>query len=118
MIDNSFNNERRRVKVMRFTCLFLGIAFILAGIIFAFSKIYTYIDGWKYISQEEKDNINIVPLCKNIGAIISLNGLIFLIKGIVGAFSNTIFVWVMIAWLVVAGIDLWYISKSNHYIKN
>ena len=32
------------------------------------------------MTQEEKDKIKIVPLCRNIGEVIALNGLIFLLK--------------------------------------
>ncbi len=102
---------------MDFTCVFFGIIFTIAGIIFAFSKMYTRLNGWKYISQEEKEKIDIEPLCKNIGGMITLNGVIFLIKGFVEGFGNSVFVWAMIAWLVIAGLDVWYISKSKRYIK-
>ena len=67
--------------------------------------------------QEEKEKIKIVPLCRNIGEVISLNGLIFLMKGFWAAFSNHWFVGAMIAWLIVAGFDVWYISKSGRYRK-
>ena len=32
------------------------------------------------MTQEEKEKIKIVPLCRNIGEVIALNGLIFLLK--------------------------------------
>ena len=34
--------------------------------------------------QEEKDKIKILPLCRNIGKIIVLSGIIFLMKGLMG----------------------------------
>lgn len=102
---------------MDMTSLLFGIIFIITGFIFAFGKVYTRLNGWKYSSQEEKNRVNIDSLCKNVGAMISLSGVIFLLKGIVERFSNSIFIWVMIAWFVIAGLDVWYISKSEHYIQ-
>ena len=69
------------------------------------------------MTQEEKDKIKIVPLCRNIGEVIALNGLIFLLKGLWPDFENQWFVTAMIAWLIVAGFDLWYIEKSGRYYK-
>ena len=44
-----------------------------------------------------------------------LNGIIFLIKGFWAGFSNYWFVGAMIAWLIVAGLDIWCIGKSDRY---
>ena len=65
--------------------------------------------------QEEKEKIKIIPLCRNIGEVIMLNGIIFLIKGFWAGFSNHGFVGAMIAWLIVAGLDIWCIGKSDRY---
>ena len=67
--------------------------------------------------QEEKDKIKMVPLCRNIGEVIALNGLIFLSKGLWPGFSNHWFVGAMVAWLIVAGFDVWYIGKSERYYR-
>ena len=75
-------------------------------------KTYPYV-MW----QEEKEKIKIVPLCRNIGEVIALNGLIFLLKGLWSGFENHWFVTAMIAWFIVAGFDLWYIEKSDRYYK-
>ena len=75
-------------------------------------KTYPYV-MW----QEEKEKIKIVPLCRNIGEVIALNGLIFLLKGLWPGFENHWFVTAMIAWFIVAGFDLWYIEKSDRYYK-
>lgn len=66
---------------------------------------------------EEKEKIKILPLCRNIGEVIALNGLIFLLKGLWTGFEDQWFVAVMIAWFIVAGFDLWYIGKSDRYYK-
>lgn len=67
--------------------------------------------------QEEKEKIKIVPLCRNIGEVIALNGIIFLMKGLQPGFVDHWFVVAMIAWLIIAGFDIWYIEKSNRYYK-
>lgn len=67
--------------------------------------------------QSEKEKIKIIPLCRNIGEVIALSGIIFLLKGLWPGFENHWFVAAMIAWLVIAGFDVWYIGKSNRYRK-
>lgn len=100
---------------MDFTCIFLGILFTLAGLWFAFGKGYLHLSLWKNMPQKEKDKLRIIPLCRNIGGIITLNGIIFLVKGFLPLFSSHWFVSAMIAWMILAGLDIWYIEKSNRY---
>ncbi len=100
---------------MDYTCLVFGIIFIVAGIAFAFGKIYNRLSAWKNMSDDEKAKINIIPLCRNIGAVIALAGVIFVVKGLWSAFSSFAFTIAMIIYLVLAGLDVWYISKSKRY---
>ena len=60
-------------------------------------------------------SIKISPLCRNIGEVIALNGIIFLLKGFWSGFSDHRFVGAMIAWLCLAGFDVWYIGKRKRY---
>lgn len=100
---------------MNFTCIFLGILFCLVGIVFACGKGHIHLSAWKAMPEEEKKKIEIIPLCRNIGEVIALNGEIFLLKGLWSGFSEHWFVCAMIAWLAVAGFDVWYIGKSTRY---
>ena len=100
---------------MDYTCIFFGILFTVAGIVFVCGKGHIHLSAWKTMPQEEKDSIKIIPLCRNIGEVIGLNGIIFLAKGLWPGFERRWFVASMIAWLVVAGLDVWYIEKSNRY---
>ena len=102
---------------MNLTCIFFGIIFTIAGFMFACGKGHIHLSSWKNMPQEEKEKIKIVPLCRNIGEVIALNGLIFLLKGLWPGFENHWFVTAMIAWFIVAGFDLWYIEKSARYYK-
>lgn len=67
--------------------------------------------------RKKKEKIAIVPLCRNIGEIIALNGIIFLLKGLWAGFSDHWFVGAMVAWMIIAGFDVWYIEKSQRYRK-
>ena len=103
---------------MDYTCIFFGVLFTIAGVMFIFGGGYIYRSVWENMPQEEKKKIKIVPLRRNIGEVIALNGIIFLMKGLWKGFSNHWFVGGMIAWLIVAGFDVWHISKSDRYRKN
>lgn len=100
---------------MNFTCIFWGLLFCVAGFAFACGKVHTHLSAWKAMPQEEKEKIKIVPLCRNIGEVIALSGIIFLLKGLWPGFSEHWFVCTMIAWLVVAGFDVCYIEKKDRY---
>ena len=94
---------------MDYTGIFFGVLFTLAGILFACGKGHIHLSAWKNMPQEEKDSIDIIPLCRNIGEVIALSGILFLMKGLWSDFTNHRF--------VAAGFDVWYISKSNRYLK-
>lgn len=99
---------------MNLTCIFFGVAFIILGIWFAFFKGYENIRAWKSMSADEKAKIKIAPLCRNIGEVVALCGIIFLLKGI---WEVEWFIYAVIAWFIIAGLDVWYISKSKRYKK-
>ena len=101
--------------MMDYTCIFFGVLFTIAGFVFACGKGHIHLSAWKNMPQEEKEKIKIIPLCRNIGEVIMLNGIIFLIKGFWAGFSNHWFVGAMIAWLIVAVLYIWCIGKSDRY---
>lgn len=100
---------------MNVACIFLGTLFFAAGVLFACGKGHIHLAAWKTMSEEEKRKIRIIPLCRNIGEVIALNGIIFLLKGLWSGFADNWFVYAVIVWLVIAGVDVWYIEKSNRY---
>lgn len=102
---------------MNFICIFFGIFFIIAGFIFATGNGHIHLDAWKNMTQFEKDKIKIKPLCRNIGQIIALNGFIFLSKGFLPMFNQSLFVVTMIVWSFIALFDVWYINKSKRYLN-
>ena len=100
---------------MDFTSIFFGILFTVAGCGFACGKGHIHLSAWKNMPQKEKEKIKIGPLCRNIGEVIALSGIIFWVKGLWPGFSGSLFVCAIIAWLLVAGFDVWYITKSDRY---
>ena len=66
--------------------------------------------------EEEKDKIRIRPLCLNIGGMIMLCGLVFLLKGLLADVSSNWFTIAMVVWMVLGMVDVRFISKSKRYI--
>lgn len=102
---------------MDYTCIFFGVLFTIGGIVFATGNGHPHLSAWRNMPPEEKEKIAIVPLCRNNGEIIALNGIIFLLKGLWAGFSDHWFVGAMVAWMIIAGFDVWYIEKSQRYRK-
>lgn len=100
---------------MNITCLIFGVIFLIAGFLFAIGKLHVLLAAWKKMPNEEKEKIRIMPLCRNIGLMIMLSGALFLINGFWESFRDRWFALSMIIWLVVAGLDVWFITKSKHY---
>ena len=102
---------------MNYTSLAFGIVFIIVGLLFAFGKIHKHIGAWKRMPDFDKKQIKIKELCLNLGEVIALSGIIFLLNGILPSSKINWFVIAMIAWLIIAGLDLFYIYKSKRYIN-
>lgn len=102
---------------MNLSCLVFGLVFVVAGLTLAIGKGHTHLPEWKKMSDEEKSEIAIIPLCRNVGAVIMLGGVIFLLRAFFAVFSGRLFVICMILWLIGAGCDVAYISKSKRYQK-
>lgn len=102
---------------MNFTAVILGILFLACGILIAAGKLHTHLSAWKHMSQQERSKIKVRPLCLNIGEIVMLNGIIFMLKGLISNFTDHWFTLAIVAWMIVAGFDAWYISKSGKYAE-
>lgn len=100
---------------MEFTSILFGIIFLIIGILLGNGKIHVNLSFWKNMENDEKARIKIMPLCRNIGKVITLAALIFLINGIFKKSVSNWFSIMMIGWMIIAGIDVWYIEKSNRY---
>ena len=102
---------------MDISCVVLGIFYIVIGVLFANGKVHEHIRAWKNMPEDEKDKINIIPLYTNVGEMIALSGIIFLVKGLWSGFQNHWFTIAMIAWMIIAMLDVFYISKSPRFTK-
>ena len=100
---------------MDLTGIVFGVLFSAVGLLFAAGKLHPYLSAWKRMPPEEKQTIRIEPLCRNIGEVILLSGIIFLMEGLFPDFQKNWFTWCMIAWLIVAGLDVYFICKSDRY---
>lgn len=102
---------------MNITSILFGLVFFIVGIIFFVGKGHVNLSAWKSMSKDDKSQINIKPLCQNIGGMIMLCGVIFLVSGLWGRFQEKFFIWSMILWLIAAGTDVYFIGKSERYIN-
>lgn len=102
---------------MDFTCILFGILFSIYGILFSTGKIHVHLTAWKTMPEEEKRKINILPLCMNIGEVITGCGIIFLVRGLWQGFTMHWFTVCILLWLVIAFADILFISKSKRYYR-
>ena len=100
---------------MNATCLIFGFLFVVAGSVFAAGRGHIHLAAWKSMTDSEKAGIRIQSLCRNIGCMFALCGLIFLTSGVWDTFKDKAFIWCMVAWLILAGMDVYYIERSGRY---
>ena len=72
--------------------------------------------GWKNLSEKERKGINMSLLGKNVGTVLMSAGIIFEMSAWFPGFQEKAFVWCMIAWLVLTGIDVYDMEKSKRYL--
>ena len=102
---------------MNGSCLIFGVLFTAAGVLFGAGKLHSRLAAWQAMPPEEKEKIRIEALCRNIGGMIALCGLLFLLAGVSAAFQQSGFVWSMVLWLILAGADLWWIEQKGRYYR-
>ena len=100
---------------MDIPCIIFGVSFIIFGVLVMTGKLHLFVKSWKNMSDEEKKSLKIKSICLNIGGVIVLSGIIFLISGLIEVFRAQFFLISMIVWIVLAGIDVIYILKSKRY---
>ena len=102
---------------MNISCIAFGVIFCIAGAIFGMGRGHIHLKAWKAMPEEERAKIRILPLCRNIGMMIVLCGVIFLLGGFWTAFKESAFIWTMILWMIAAGADVYLMEKSNRYLR-
>ncbi len=91
----------------------MGVVILVFGLLFFFRKILKYFHFWKKMSPSERSKVNTKPLCRNVGSVISLAGVILIVAGLWEFFLSEIFLWAMIAWVVIVVFDFSYLMKNK-----
>lgn len=94
-----------------------GILFLACAVAFFNGYALRWIKGWQSLPQAEQEQIRILPLCRNIGGMLALAAAAFFAAGLSPAFREGGFRWAMIGWLILSGLDVWFIGKSGRYQK-
>lgn len=97
---------------MNGTCVIFGILFLAAGILFALGFLHVHMAAWKAMTEEERNAARIKPICRNVGAMIALCGIIFLVSGLSKTFMDRAFSWSMTGWILLSCLDLYHINKK------
>lgn len=100
---------------LNMTCLVFGALFLATGLVLFFGKGYTRLSVWKKMSDEERGAIRILPLCRNLGLMIGLCGLLFAAAGLSDAFKARAFTFCIIGWFGLCCADIVFIEKSRRY---
>ena len=69
---------------MEYIYAFLGVLFIIAGLAFFFGRTHIQLFAWENMPEQGRGRI--MPLCRCMGEVIVLSGLIFLMKGLWAGF--------------------------------
>ncbi len=93
----------------------IGILILAGGVYFMTGRAMGRVSGWQALSEAEKAAINIRPLCMNIGGMIAICGIIFLITGINDDFKERFFMWAMLIWMAASVINVYIIEKKQLY---
>ena len=100
---------------MNLHCIAFGLIFLVVGIAFFIGVGPKWIKAWREMPKEEKNKIRMDDLSKNIGCVFLVASAIFLTSGFSPEFMNTAFMWSMIVWFVLTGLDVAFITKSSRY---
>ncbi len=97
------------------TCILLGIVFVILAVLVIFTNLYQKFDFWKRMTEEERADLKMRRLCVNVGIVIAICGAIFLTAGFWDAFRIHAFIWCMLVWFVLCGVDAYTITKLSWY---
>ena len=98
-------------------CYIIAVAMTIIGIAFFTGRATSYIKAYQTMPDEEKRNINIKPLCRNLSMMFFIAAVIFGIGGFSEFFRLTYLKWTMVGWLILGCADVLFISKSKRFVK-
>lgn len=100
---------------MQLQSFILGILFLAGGAFFFSGSAIPRMKGWKALSDEEKRKIRVGALGKNVGIVLSAAGILFELAACFRPFREQAFLWSIIFWLILTGMDVYDMEKSKRY---
>ncbi|MEG0284001.1 MAG: DUF3784 domain-containing protein [Erysipelotrichales bacterium] len=97
-------------------CYGIGLLMFIIAITFYFEIAPKFIKGYQMMSEQEKAGINIKALSQNLSLMFFIVSFIFLVAGYSEDFLENNFRIAMIIWLIICGLDIAYINKSDKFI--
>lgn len=98
-------------------CYVFSAIMLIAGLVFFTGKGAPYIKGYTSMTEDEKKNIDIKALCRNLGVVLMLLAAVLAAAGYSEPFRLNGLRWAMIGWMVLCCADVLYINKSKRYVK-
>ncbi|MCL1835685.1 MAG: DUF3784 domain-containing protein [Oscillospiraceae bacterium] len=98
-------------------CYMAAAMLLVVGVAFLTGKAPVFIKAYRLMPEEEKEKINIKPLCRNLSAAFLIAAAIFGAAGYSEVFRLIYFKWAVVGWLALCCADIAYIGKSKRYIK-
>lgn len=102
---------------MNLHCIVFGIMFTLVGVFFLFGKGINHMKGFDDIPEEERKEIDLQKLGRLVARVFLSAGLIFGVAGLNQEFLHSAFKWFMIAWFVLTGITVYFLTMKR-YLHN
>lgn len=100
---------------MNISCLLFGLIMAVCGLLFWTGHGHKHIRAWKQMSEAERAQIRILPLCRNIGGMLFLCSALLLLSGLSATFRERAFHWGIVLWMLLCIADLYWIEKSGRY---
>lgn len=100
---------------MQLQCLIFGILFLAGGIFFFSGAAIPRMKEWKVLTEEEKKKIRVGALGKNVGIVLGTAGVLFVLAAWSRPFREQAFLWSIILWLILTGVDVYDMEKSKRY---
>ncbi len=95
----------------------VGVVVLCFGVLFLTGRALPLFRSWRQMPEQEKAGIRVDRLNRNLGAVIIICGLIFLICGVMPDVPGTTFSIAMVVWIALAIADAVFISKSKRYVN-
>ena len=96
-------------------CYLFAIIMLIVGITFFTGKALEYIKDFQATPEEEKKNINIKALCKNVSIMFFIAAAFLGAAGYSETFRLLYLKWMMVGWMILCCADVLYINKSKRY---